>query len=305
MSRFSKISIAFFGISLLLFFISFNSEIAYFLNSTVCDFFRKALNKITSIIPFSLFEFAIIFSPVLCFLCIRHTLKWGLVDIISLFLCFASLYFLSLGIAYNSKTDLTDGTPVCEEEMICAAYNLAEKVSFYNAERENFSLLKKEIPGVKNVVFSGVLTRLRILGLYSYPSSEININRFLPDYIYCFTVFHELSHLDGYARDGEANLNAFIVLTGSENDFFKYSASLYALEFLLSDIYKFSTEEYFKILNTIPKEAREDMREYSALLAKYPEIKLSGKINSGVHQILDKSSYSDFSRLVTLRLNTP
>ena len=303
MSKFSKISISLFIFTLLLFFISKNREIATLLNNTVCLFTRKLLGSISGVVRFSVFEFFCILTPFLCFLSFFYIRKPRRIqNIISVFLLMASFYILNLGIAYNAKTDLSYEVSVKEEEILESARSLLENINSYSYPGDIADIADCFPKEVKKIASSPLLTRLGVLGFYSFATSEANINTLLPEYMYAFTVFHEMAHVNGYAREGEANLYAYIKLKETENELFGYYADLYAIEHILNDVYKISKEEYRNISSALPDFARSDMKKYRELLEKHPEIKISKKINDSYHSAFDKASYSDFSRLITLYL---
>ena len=302
MNVFSKISIFASFSALLLFLLSKIEIAAAFLNSTISEFLRRALNAISGLLPFSLFEFLIILSP---FILIALLIKRPkIINIIAAFLLVFTSFTVTVLIPYNAKTPLQYGGKITDEDIIDTAYILLERVNLYS-DSEFEEIMKIEGARIKKLALSDVFTRFRTLGFYSFPTSEINVNMLLPDYIYNFTAYHEYAHLVGYMREGEANMYAYAFLTKSENEFDRYSASLYALEFLLSDIYKFSKDDYIEIYKEISDRALSDMREYRALLSTHPEIKIFKRVSDGYHSVFDKESYSDFTRLVTLYHKNP
>ena len=304
MNKFSKISISLFIFTLLLFLMSKNREVATLLNGTVCLFTRKLLGALSGVLRFSVFEFFCILTPFLCFLSFFYIRKPRRIqNIISVFLLIASFYILNLGIAYNAATDISYEGSVDEGELVESAHYLLENINSHSFSGDGVDITAYIPKGVKKIASSPLLTRLGVLGFYSFATSEANINTLLPEYMYAFTAFHEIAHANGYAREGEANLYAYIKLKDTGNGVCRYYADLYALEHLLSDVYKISKEEYRDIYSRLPDFAKADMKKHKELLEKYPEIKISKKINDSYHSAFDKASYSDFSRLITLYLS--
>ena len=302
MNVFSKISIFTLFSALLLFLLSKGERFAVFLNNTLCEFLRLVLNKISGLFPFSLFEFCLLLFPF--FLIILLIKRPKIINIFSSLLLIFSLFIITVLIPYNAKSPLQYRGKITDVDIIDTAYILLERVNLYS-ESEFEDVSKIESARIKKLALSGAFTRFRTLGFYSFPTAEINVNMFLPDYIYNFTAYHEYSHLLGYMKEGEADMFAYLKLSRSENEFDRYSASLYALDFLLSDIYKFSKADYTKIYSEISERALSDIKEYRSLLASYPEIKIFERVSEGYHTIFDKASYSDFTRLVTLYHKTP
>ena len=94
----------------------------------------------------------------------------------------------------------------------------------------------------KPVIMSELMTKLEILGIYSYFTGESNINVHYPDYEIPFTVAHELAHQRGISRENEANFIAFLVCIRSESAFVRYSGYMNMFEYLASALVKTDRE---------------------------------------------------------------
>lgn len=301
MSRFAKFSLLVFIVSLLLFVLSFNEKIATVLNDGVCSRVRILMSRLTGVIGFSVFELLVLCAPLIIFGLIYYVVKTGkIMNVISGFLLPVSLYFLNLGIAYNAKTDLSLDGKITDAELIDTAYVLLDRVNSFDSDvPERVSPAFKGIR-VKEIAASPILMRHGILGFYSFVSSEANVNNIMPDYKYYFTAFHEISHVLGYAREGEASLFAYLSLKDTGEEYFSFCAELYALEELMLDVYKISKTEYERLYGGLGTYAREQLSEYRSLLKKYPQSEFSSMLNSAHLSLWDGGGYSDFSRLVVL-----
>ncbi len=301
MNAFSKFSFRFTFVASLLFILSFNKKLGGAINTYICAPIRRCIAAITGILKFSVFEFLCIALPLIIFLLVLYTVRGGKIrNIFALFVTVLSLYLLNLGVAYNADTDLTSSESISDSELIETAHTLLSRVNSFSGEiREREAVVHEKI-SAKEIAASGLLMRFRILGFYSFITSEANVNNILPDYMYYFTAFHEISHVLGYAREGEANLYAYLALKDTGDEYFCFCAELYALEFLLSDVYKISKTEYEKIYASLSEYARAQTSLYGTLLKKYPALSLASRVGDVHLSIWDRTSYSDFTRLLVI-----
>lgn len=163
---------------------------------------------------------------------------------------------------------LTDGANECAEK-ITADENGLMTVSDMQTEEicaaamsslgERYPALHGQYPKAKPVVFSELMSHLRILGIYSPFTIEANYNSNAPDYSIPFTACHELSHLKGFMREDEANYIAYLACRDSDNVQLRYSAYVQALNYSLNKLYPLLPKEkyrelYMKIHPTVRKE---------------------------------------------------
>ena len=301
MKAFRRICYGFFSVSLFLFLLSKNREAATIINNTVSGLLRMSLSRVFSTLGFSFFEFLIILSPLvlLGLICYGKTLV-KIKNIIAVFLVIFSLYFLNLGVAYNAKTPLEKEGKITEGELIELSEILLESVNLYSGEIKEKSPVEYGGVRVKELAFSRALTHLRILGLYSFMTSEANVNNVLPSFMYYFTSFHEISHVLGYAREGEANLFSYIALKETGDEYFSFCADLYSL-FLTLNFIKISNEnEYLRLWDLLSCLAKNEIAQYENCLILYPEWKIFRGLQSSYSSAVDTPSYNDFLRLLYL-----
>ena len=99
----------------------------------------------------------------------------------------------------------------------------------YNAYGSTHDLFENAAPIAKEFMFSGLLSRLRILGFYSGYTSEPNVNTQQPSLYLGYTAAHETAHFYGWAREDEANFVAYMICYRSENKTVAYSVTMHAL----------------------------------------------------------------------------
>lgn len=98
---------------------------------------------------------------------------------------------------------------------------------------------------VKGVMTKNMLSSTLTYGIFSPFTYEANINLQMPDLYFPVICLHEFSHLQGFAREDEANFIAWYLGFQCENPDFVYSANAYALQYALNSLYRASPEDYW------------------------------------------------------------
>lgn len=86
---------------------------------------------------------------------------------------------------------------------------------------------------VKHSLFSEIMSYTGISGYYNPFTAESQFNSNLPNSIIPFTIAHETSHQQGFAREQEANFIAYLKGINSKNTELRYSTELFTLKSLL------------------------------------------------------------------------
>lgn len=317
-----------FFVSVLLFELSFlSAKIADALNGSVCTPFRNALSAITSVLPISVFETAVLASPIAIFFAVKYTVCGGalykrFITVLSLLSLLFSGYVLTLGIAYNSRSYVTDFRRSSDLDELVSS---AEKLSVALRELDGVSgtaapslaelraelsdaysqLLRKRISlsRPKPLTMSGAASCMGTLAMYSFPTGEVNINTDAPEYMLAFNLAHEYAHSLGVACEGEANFLAYLVCRVAKNKEIRISGNLVALEYILSDIKKSDREKYTFIYNSLPEYAKGYITEYYNYRKENisPIYRAADRVNFAHLEAVDKyggASYSVFSSYV-------
>lgn len=77
-------------------------------------------------------------------------------------------------------------------------------------------------PRAKGMVFSKLMSALRLTGITFLPLAEPNVNTDMPASELPHTMAHEMAHAKGVAREGDANLVAYYLLITSDDDYLRY-----------------------------------------------------------------------------------
>lgn len=102
---------------------------------------------------------------------------------------------------------------------------------------------KNNPPVIKELYLSKVLSALATSGIYNVFTTEANVNIDQLDPMIPLVACHEISHQVGVAPENEANFIGFVAAREHPDHYYKYSASLFAVRYLLSAI---AREDYVR-----------------------------------------------------------
>ncbi|MCL2213119.1 MAG: DUF3810 domain-containing protein [Oscillospiraceae bacterium] len=122
---------------------------------------------------------------------------------------------------------------------------------------------------VKPIMASGALSRMLVLGMYSYFTGEANVNTQVPDHSMVFTAAHEMAHQRGISREDEANFVAFLICIHSDSDFIRYSGYLGLLDYFLVALWRTNTEYFHQVRDSLHTNARTDISAVNAFFAPF------------------------------------
>ena len=140
----------------------------------------------------------------------------------------------------------------------------AEVLSGYEKLDADFPELKIKnfTSAAKPVNASVVMTKLDLLGVYTYFTGESNVNVHYPDYTTPYTIAHEMAHQRGIARENEANFIAFLVCMRSDSEYVRYSGYLNMLEYVASALYKTDKELYRTLVSSYDARIKGEINAY-------------------------------------------
>ena len=113
----------------------------------------------------------------------------------------------------------------------------------------------------KPMLFESIYSKMGISGYFGPYFNEIHVNDYSLNSTYPFTLAHEMTHQFGIAHESEANLYAFIVCMGSEDERIRYSAYLSTLLYLVNDAAEFLPDEVDSLTSAIRPEIIADLRK--------------------------------------------
>ncbi len=91
-------------------------------------------------------------------------------------------------------------------------------------------------PSIKTSLFSTGLTYMGYGGYLNPFTNEGQVNGRLPNFRFPVVAGHEIGHQIGYSAENETNFIGYLVTASSDDPYFQYSASAYALGYCLSEI---------------------------------------------------------------------
>ena len=116
---------------------------------------------------------------------------------------------------------------------------------------------------VKGVMTKNLLSSTLTYGIFSPFTYEANINLQMPDLYFPAVALHEFAHLQGFAREDEANFIAWYLGYQSEEPEFIYSANVYALRYALNALSAASPQEYQRIYEKLDEGVKLDYQQNS------------------------------------------
>lgn len=124
-------------------------------------------------------------------------------------------------------------------------------------------------PAPKPVLVSEILSRQKLMGIYSPFTIEANYNQDMPAYDLPFTMCHELSHLRGFMQEEEANFISFLACRASALAEFQYSGTLCAWEYVMGALYRADPDIWQEVRNTLDPSAEPDLKADDVFWAQY------------------------------------
>lgn len=121
---------------------------------------------------------------------------------------------------------------------------------FRNAGDE-FPVLAGFVPHTKPVVYSRILSRARIAGVYIPWTMEPHVNADMMPYNIPATILHELAHFRGIMREDEANFVAWIVGHHSGHPDFMYSSTMLALSYAAGQLSRVDSDAHARIMGNL------------------------------------------------------
>lgn len=156
----------------------------------------------------------------------------------------------------------------------------------YQMAQHSYNLLSEKYPeftyinhSVKSSLISTPLSYMGFGGYMNPFTGEAQVNYLLPKYLFPTTTLHEMSHQIGYASESEANFIGYLASVNSEDMYFRYSGTIFALRYCLRNIEKFNSdliEEYLSKVNPGIRlnflETEEFWEEYETPIERFFEI---------------------------------
>lgn len=161
-------------------------------------------------------------------------------------------------------------------------------------------------PRPKAVMFSAVMSKTELTGVYVPFTMEANVNVDIPDYSIASTMCHELAHLRGFIREDEANYISYLACMASESLELQYSGLMEALILTGNALYAKNRELYYEQRAGYSDAVNRDLAANSAYWAQFHDTKISNTTEKLNDSYLKANNQSDgvqsYGRMVDLLL---
>ncbi len=167
-------------------------------------------------------------------------------------------------------------------------YKLSAKIcEAYDEYEKEYGAIKNFNSIVKPIILSEPMTYTHISGIYTFYTGESNVNINYPDFIVASSATHEMAHQRGVARENEANFVSFVVMSGSDDAFLRYSAYLDVYSTVVNALYSADKDLYNEAVSMLDIKVKNDLESYSRFFDKYRDSvasEVTGNLNDSYLQ---------------------
>lgn len=176
----------------------------------------------------------------------------------------------------------------------------------YDALSEVCDIFHGIYPKPKRVLFSAVMSKTELTGVYVPFTMEANVNVDIPDYSIASTMCHELAHLRGFIREDEANYISYLACLASDRLALQYSGLMEALILSGNALYSKNPDLYYEVRAKYDDAVNRDLAANSAYWAQFHNTKISNTTEKLNDTYLKANNQSDgvqsYGRMVDLLL---
>ncbi len=176
----------------------------------------------------------------------------------------------------------------------------------YELLSEDYPILSGFYGQPKPVIFSELMSRTEITGIFIPFTMEANVNVDVPDFTIPSTMLHELAHLRGFMREDEANFLSYLAGMKSDNVEFQYSSTMHALSTAGNELYNQDPDLFYIVRSQYSEEVLKDFRDSNQYWVKYEDTVIStvsNKINDTYLKVNDQSDgVKSYGRMLDLLL---
>ena len=176
----------------------------------------------------------------------------------------------------------------------------------YDVLSEKYDIFHGVYPKPKRILFSSVMSRTELTGVYVPFTMEANVNVDIPDYSIASTMCHELAHLRGFIREDEANYISYLACMASDSLELQYSGLMEALILTGNAMYGKNPDLYYEVRAQYDDGVNRDLAANSAYWAQFHNTKVSNTTEKLNDTYLKANNQSDgvqsYGRMVDLLL---
>ena len=176
----------------------------------------------------------------------------------------------------------------------------------FDALSEEYQIFHGVYPKPKRIIFSRVMSKTELTGVYVPFTMEANVNVDVPDYSIASTMCHELAHLRGFIREDEANYISYLACMASDSPELQYSGLMEALILTGNVLYSKNPDKYYEIRAGYDAGVNRDLAANSAYWAQFHDTKISNTTEKLNDTYLKANNQTDgvqsYGRMVDLLL---
>ena len=176
----------------------------------------------------------------------------------------------------------------------------------FDSLSEAYQIFHGVYPKPKRILFSRVMSKTELTGVYVPFTMEANVNVDVPDYSIASTMCHELAHLRGFIREDEANYISYLACMASDNLELQYSGLMEALILSGNALYSKNPDKYYEIRAGYDDGVNRDLAANSAYWEQFHDTKISNTTEKLNDTYLKANNQSDgvqsYGRMVDLLL---
>ncbi|MBE5961727.1 MAG: DUF3810 domain-containing protein [Lachnospiraceae bacterium] len=170
-----------------------------------------------------------------------------------------------------------------------------------------YEVLADVYPAAKPMyLFSGMMSRMELTGIYIPFTMEANVNIAIPHYSIASTMCHELAHLHGFMREDEANYISYLACMASDDIEIQYSGTMEALINAGNALYEKDASLYMELRKHYSESVVLDLRANSEYWKQYENTTISNIANQVNDTYLKTNNQEDgvqsYGRMVDLLL---
>lgn len=161
---------------------------------------------------------------------------------------------------------------------------------------------------IKESLLTMPLTHMGYSGYLNPITGEAQTNAWINCYKTPVLILHEMSHQLGFAKENEANYVAIQAGLSHEDDYFKYSASIFGLRYLLNDLYTKDRVAFTEIKAVLRPGIFKNYKELSDFWEPYNDSLIEKASQATYNQYLKANNQPDgmktYSYVVALLVNS-
>ena len=133
---------------------------------------------------------------------------------------------------------------------------------------QKYPCLKGFYPNPKHYIFSEIMSYQLLQGETTF-TIEANYNKDMAESNIPSTICHELSHIQGFNNENEANFISFLACINSHDYEYEYSGYLMAYIYCINDLYSVNKEAFNEVNNGLSENVKNEIRSDSMFWSKY------------------------------------